>query len=82
MIFGESPHKYCRINSSRSNLACEELLLGMQAEGHEDPPNQSSTLGSEPSLHDDICDVPSHFLQGTSATRWGFSLVRVRVKLD
>jgi hypothetical protein len=81
-LFGESPRNYCRIGSSGSNLTCEGLLFGMQAEGHGDLPNQSFTLGSEPSLHNDICNIPLHFLQGKSATRWGFGLVGVRAKLD
>jgi hypothetical protein len=38
-LSGESPHNYCRIGSSGSNLAYEGLLLGMQAEDHGDPPN-------------------------------------------
>jgi hypothetical protein len=34
--FLESPLKNHRINSMGLNLACEGLLLGMQAEGHRD----------------------------------------------
>jgi hypothetical protein len=81
-LSGESPRNYRRFGSSGSNLTYEGLLLGMQAEGHGDPSNQSTTLGSEPPFHDDICDIPSHFLQGKLATWWGFGLVGVGVKPD
>jgi hypothetical protein len=74
-LFGESPHNYHMVNSSGLNLTCLGLLLGMQAEGHGDPLNQSSTLSSKPSLHNDICDIPLPFLQGKLATRGYFGLV-------
>jgi hypothetical protein len=80
MLFGEAPHNYHRIGSSGSNLTCEGLLLVMRAGGHRDPQARASPSEvnhSEPLLSDDICDTPSHFLQGKLATRWSFSLVGV-----
>jgi hypothetical protein len=62
--FRESPHNYHRIGSSGSNLACEGLLLGMQAEGHGDRPEQELHPRSEPSLHNNICAISSHFFAG------------------
>jgi hypothetical protein len=61
------------------------VLLGMQAGGHGDPrttASPSEVNHSELSFYDDTYDIPSHFLQGKSATWWGFGLVRVRAKPD
>jgi hypothetical protein len=85
MLFGESPHRYRKIGSSGSNLACEGLLLGMRAGGHGDPQARASpseVIHSEPSPSDDVCDAPSHILQGKSATRRSFGLVEVMAEPD
>jgi hypothetical protein len=53
-------------------------MLGIRVGGHRDPRARASLSEVnhiEPSLYDDTCDTPSHFLQGKSATRWGFDLV-------